>query len=215
MKHVVAFLIACLLGCGHGSTSDCDGSVTADPVACLGPLLDDDPASVPVRPLPPLDVHVAGIVASVLPPFLVETTCHTVVVGFAIGPAPCELPAAIDVVAFDAIDPLLPDGPAAYTVVPLGAYTPLLPTVVPNIFEVRLPIKTTHAPTLSPFVGAVVHADFCPAVMPACEGDPKRAMRYKPKPPSKGWHPLSQTLPGSPGTPGALYFGLADCDEPS
>ena len=149
-----------------------------------------------------------------LPPFLVETTCHTVIVGLAIGPAPCELPSAIDVVTFDAIDPLLPATPALYAVAPLTDAM-LYPTLAPDVFEVRLHLQTSHAPNLHPFVGAVVRENFCPAVMPACEGEPERAMRYKPEPPSKGWHPLSQALPGSPGTPGVLYFGLADCDEPS
>lgn len=218
-------VLAALLGCSSVESSSGSGGAGGDSTISTGgaggasgqdyvcaPTLGYDPASAPVGPLVPLDAQLAGIVASVLPPFVSTTTCQTVIVGLTIGPAPCELPDAIDVVTFDTLDPLSPTTPALYTLAPLTDAI-LYPTLTPNVFEVRLHLQTSHAPDLYPFVGAMVRSNFCPAVMPPCEGEPENAMRYKPEAPSKGWHPLSQTLPGSPGTPGALYFGLADCTE--
>ena len=72
-------------------------------------------------------------------------------------------------------------------------------------------VHTVHPAGLSPFIGAVVRENFCPAMMPACEGG--EAMRYRANPPWKGWHRLSDDLPDQEGTEGALYFGLADCTE--
>jgi len=174
---------------------------------CSDPLLGYDPASNPFGPLVPLPVEIDGIVASVLPPFSTPTACETVIVGLAVGPAPCEVPSAIDVVTFDTLLPLIPDGVAGITTVPVSG--PLFPTSDPAIFEVRLPVHSEHTPELYPFVGAIVRENFCPAVMPSC--DPARAMRYRPVPEGKGWHLLSEDLPDEPGTDGALYFGLADC----
>lgn len=215
-------VLAALLGCGSvessswssggaGGTGGGGGAGGQGNYVCA-PTSGYDPASAPIGPLVPLDVQLAGIVASVLPPFVSTTTCQTVIVGFVIGPAPCELPSAIDVVTFDTLDPLSPTTPALYAIVPLTEAA-LYPTPTPTVFEVRLHLQTSHAPGLHPFVGAMVRSNFCPAVMPLCEGEPENAMRYKPEAPSKGWHPLSQTLPGSPGTSGALYFGFADCTE--
>lgn len=189
---------------GGGCVAFGDGG--AAPATCSDPLLGYDAASTPTGPLIPNDADLAGIVAAVLLPFPAPTTCETVIVGLAIGPAPCELPSAIDVVTFDATAPL-PEGTATVTTLPISG--PLIPTEDPLVFEARLPLHTEHPADRSPFVGAVVRANFCPALLPSC--GPERAMRFRASPPSKGWHQLSQDLPDEPGTDGALYFGLADC----
>lgn len=168
-----------------------------------------DPASVPVGPLVPSSADLAGITVSVLQPFAVDTTCETVVVGFFFGHAPCEMPSAVDIVTFDALDPEAPATPAVYVVAPVAG--PFFFTSNPNAYEVRLAVHTVHPKGLTPFIGAVVRENFCPAVMPSCETN--TAMRYRANPPWKGWHRLSDDLPDQEGTDGALYFGLADCAE--
>lgn len=195
-------------GGGDTATATATGGAGGDPETCPDPLLGYDSADVPTGPLIPLEPDLAGITASVLDPFAEATTCETVIVGFAIGPAPCELPSAIDVVTFDAELPPAPMGPALVAIATLDGQQ-LFPTATPGIVEARFSLQTSHAAGLYPFVGAKVRANFCPALMPTC--GPARAMRFRASPPSKGWHLLADDLPDSPGTDGALYFGLADC----
>lgn len=192
---------------GAGGTGTSSGSDIA-PDAC-GLALGYTPNSASSGPLVSSGDDLGGVVAVVLPPFDVDTDCKTVVVGFTISPDPCELPAAIDIVSFDTEDPMLAPVPTVYAVVPLSESTPLGLTAVPNVFEVRLPVATSHTKDSTPIVGAVARKNLCPAVMPLCED--VKALRYRAQEPAMGWHPLSETLPGNMGTNGTLYFGLADC----
>lgn len=198
--------------CGFGEWGEGGNGGATSGDSCPDPLLGYDPTEAPLAGLATTDADVAGVVVAVLDPFDVETTCETVIMGFATGPAPCEVPSAIDVVVFDASTPNALGTPSITATVPLNDVE-LLQTTTPGIVKARLHLPTSHAAGLHPFVGVVVRENFCPAVMPAC--DPARAMRYRAHPPSNGWRLLSDDVPGEPGVEGALYFGLADCATPS
>lgn len=152
----------------------------------------------PMVPLIAAPEDIDGIVAAVLPPFGVVTTCEVVTARLYLNDdiAPCEPPDAVDIVSFDVDMDNLGAPPALSTVAPLPAQGTWVATGQPNIYEVRWKIQTSHTADLAPVVGAVVRPHLCPIARHACDG--QDAVRYRT---TGGWTSLDA----------GLYFSLADC----
>lgn len=195
----VSLTLALALGCRRQHSIYLDlssiGGSDGGTGLCPDPLLAYDPDSYPDGPLLPQEDAIAGITAGVMLPFDAATTCSTVVVGIVVGVGVCELPAAIEIAAFDSPTPLPTTVPALYDVIPLDEGM-LTETTGGSVYEMRLPITTVHAAGLYPVVGARVRSNLCPVLMPYC--DDMRVLEY-----AQGtW---------TNDVPGQLYYGLADC----
>lgn len=157
-----------------------------------------DPGSMAPLIAEPEDL--AGVVAAVLPPFEVSTTCKVVTARLYLNDdiAPCEPPDAVDIVSFDVDVDNLGAPPAISTVAPLPGQGTWVATEQPSIYEVRWQIQTSHAADLTPLVGVVVRSNLCPITRAAC--DEQEALRYRT---TGEWSSVGS----------GLYFSLGDCHQ--